>query len=400
MRILIVDDVKLNVMSIEKYLNNEYEIDVAYNGEEALSKIETFKPNIILLDIMMPVMDGFAVLRIIRKKECTSHIPVIIVTAKNSNDDIRDALRAGASDYITKPIDRIELLTKISIQKQIIDNLVEIQEYKVYANIHKSMNVAQRFQQSLMPGKTNREKVFPKSFELNLPKNIVSGDFYSIYPLEESTVVTLYDCLGHGVPAAMMTLVVHLTAKNHISSMNKNCLGNVVKNINDEIDATLKQSKDIHTDFGYDAIFLEINKQKDIAHFIGLNRPLFIIRENVSTIIIDGKEVNSFLSYNHYYLFNIEGCNENIETGTCSIETKTIHLLPNDSLYLFSDGFPDQLSRKFSELKISIHGLAYLLLQNQNKSMFEQKEVIYEYIKSSVTGSIQLDDILLLGFKI
>ena len=49
MRILIVDDVKLNVMSIVKYLNNEYEIDVAYNGEEALSKIETFKPNIILL---------------------------------------------------------------------------------------------------------------------------------------------------------------------------------------------------------------------------------------------------------------------------------------------------------------------------------------------------------------
>ena len=103
MKILIVDDIKLNILSIEKYLNNEYEIDVAYNGEEALSKIETFKPNLILLDLMMPIMDGITVLRIIRKKECTSKIPVIIVTAKNTNDDIKDALKAQSLGISVPP---------------------------------------------------------------------------------------------------------------------------------------------------------------------------------------------------------------------------------------------------------------------------------------------------------
>jgi len=400
MKILIVDDIQMNIMVIEKYLNNEYELDKANSGEEALKKIETFNPDLILLDIMMPFMDGITVLRIIRKKDCTSKIPVIIVTAKNTQDDIKDALKAGASDYITKPIDRIELITKINIQKQIINNVVEIHEYKVFANIHKSMHLAQRFQQSLLPDKITRERAFSESFELNIPKNIVSGDFYSIYDTPKSTIVTLYDCIGHGVPAAMMTMAVHFTAHKHFNSKNTLPLNQLVENINTDLNEIVNQSNDVHSDFGFDAIFLEINRQSMTANFIGLNRPLFIIRKNISKIKIDGIVENSYLRFDEYSLFYIDGSEECFETGKCSIITRSITLLPNDSLYLFSDGFPDQLSRKFNEVKISINGLAFLLLQNQSKPMIEQKMIIFDYIESNLSGSLQLDDILLLGLKI
>jgi len=400
MKILIVDDIQMNIMVIKKYLNNEFEIDVAYNGEEALSKIETFKPDLILIDIMMPIMDGITTLRIIRKKDYTSKTPVIVVTSKNTPDDIKDALKAGASDYITKPIDRIELLTKINIQKHIIDNIVEIHEYKAFANIQKSMYVAQRFQQSLLPDKITRENAFPESFVLNFPKNIVSGDFYSIHISPTTTILSLYDCMGHGVPAAMMAIVVHLTASNHINSMTNMTLKQVVENINTELRYIINKSNDTHSDFGFDAIFLEINKQKMLVNFIGINRPLFIIRKDISKIEIDGKEEESFLRFNQYYLFYIDGSEENIKTGTHTIENKIIKILQNDSMYLFSDGFPDQFSRKFNEEKISINGLAFLLLQNQNKSMNEQSEVIFQYINNNLINTIQLDDILLLGIKV
>ena len=399
MKILIVDDIEMNIMVIKKYLINEFEIDVAYNGEEALSKIETFKPDLILLDIMMPIMDGITTLRIIRKKGFTSKIPVIVVTSKNTPDDIKDALKAGASDYITKPIDRIELLTKINIQKHIIDNVVEINEYKAFANIQKSMYVAQRFQQSLLPDKITRENAFPESFVLNFPKNIVSGDFYSIHISPSTTILSLYDCIGHGVPAAMMVLVVHLTASKHLNSMNDLTLKQVVENINTELKNIINQSNDLHLDFGFDAIFMEINRQKMLVNFIGINRPLFIIRKDISKIEIDGKEENAYLSFNQYYLFYIDGSQESIKTRIHTIENKTIKRLQNDSMYLFSDGFPDQLSRKFNEEKISINGLAFLLLQNQYKSMKEQSDVIFQYINSNLISTIQLDDILLLGIK-
>jgi CheY-like chemotaxis protein len=399
MKILIVDDIQMNIMVIKQYLINEFEFDVASNGEEALSKIETFKPDLILMDIMMPVMDGITALRIIRKKDFTSKIPVIVITSKNTPDDIKDALKAGASDYITKPIDRIELLTKINIQKQIIDNVVEIHEYKAFANIQKSMYVAQRFQQSLLPDKITRENAFPESFVLNFPKNIVSGDFYSIHFSPSTTILSLYDCMGHGVPAAMMSLVVHLTASKHLNAMNNLTLKQVVENIDAELITMSNQSNDTHFDFGFDAIFLEIDRQKMLVNFIGINRPLFVIRKDVSTIEIDGKEENPYLSFNQYYLFYIDGSDNSIE-GTHKIVNKTIKILQNDCMYLFSDGFPDQLSRKFNEDKVSINGLAFLLLQNQNKSMNEQSNVIFQYINSNLISSIQLDDILLLGIKV
>lgn len=104
-KVLIVDDVAVNRLMVNKMLGTfGMEVMEACNGLEALEALRTFKADVILLDLMMPVMDGFEMLRILRANPLTTHIPVIVLSALNTNDDIVAAYNAGANDFVTKPI--------------------------------------------------------------------------------------------------------------------------------------------------------------------------------------------------------------------------------------------------------------------------------------------------------
>jgi CheY-like chemotaxis protein len=110
-KILVVDDIPLNVLLVKKMLQPlGFETSEAEDGVVAMEKIEADKPDLILLDLMMPRMDGFEVLRRLRANEETKSIPVIILSALNSNDDVAKGISMGAEDYITKPIimDRLQ----------------------------------------------------------------------------------------------------------------------------------------------------------------------------------------------------------------------------------------------------------------------------------------------------
>lgn len=103
--ILIVDDVYLNIVLVEKMLKRyNFNVKSATGGEQALEIVSEEKPSLILLDLMMPNMDGFEVLNILRKKDATKDIPVVILSALNSEADIKRGLDAGANGYITKPV--------------------------------------------------------------------------------------------------------------------------------------------------------------------------------------------------------------------------------------------------------------------------------------------------------
>jgi CheY-like chemotaxis protein len=110
-KILVVDDIPLNVLLVKKMLQPlGFETSEAEDGAVAMEKIEADKPDLILLDLMMPRMDGFEVLRRLRASDDTKSIPVIILSALNSNDDVAKGISMGAEDYITKPIimDRLQ----------------------------------------------------------------------------------------------------------------------------------------------------------------------------------------------------------------------------------------------------------------------------------------------------
>ena len=113
-RILVVDDVKANVTLLETRLLAEYfEVLKAYSGAEALETCENGKVDVVLLDVMMPEMDGFETCRRLKSDPATAHIPVVMVTALDQISDRVRGLEAGADDFLTKPVNDLQLITRV-----------------------------------------------------------------------------------------------------------------------------------------------------------------------------------------------------------------------------------------------------------------------------------------------
>jgi two-component system cell cycle response regulator len=113
-RVLVVDDILSNVKLLEAKLAAEYfEVITAFNGEQALARVASDTPDIILLDVMMPGMDGFEVCRRIKSNAKTTHIPVVMVTALDQPSDRVTGLDAGADDFLTKPVDDMSLFARV-----------------------------------------------------------------------------------------------------------------------------------------------------------------------------------------------------------------------------------------------------------------------------------------------
>jgi two-component system cell cycle response regulator len=113
-KVLVVDDEVMNIRLLEAYLTHDYDIFSASGGVEALEKVEIHNPDIILLDLMMPDITGYEVCKILKKSEKTRFIPIIMVTALSSLEDRIKGINAGADDFLTKPLDRLEIKTRVS----------------------------------------------------------------------------------------------------------------------------------------------------------------------------------------------------------------------------------------------------------------------------------------------
>jgi two-component system cell cycle response regulator len=117
--VLVVDDYVYNVKLLEALLRAErYEVVTAYGGEEALAQLAQCKPDIVLLDVMMPGMDGYEVCARIRQNSQTAHLPVVMVTALDKPSDRDMALAAGADDFMTKPV---EVATLFPMMRRLLE---------------------------------------------------------------------------------------------------------------------------------------------------------------------------------------------------------------------------------------------------------------------------------------
>ena len=119
-KILVVDDVPLNIRMLSNVLSShEFEIQAATSGREALEFLERNRPDLILLDYVMPDLDGLAVCRAIKTRPQTADIPVIFLTVQTDMKTIVDAFKAGAVDYLTKPFNPEELLARVNTHVQL-----------------------------------------------------------------------------------------------------------------------------------------------------------------------------------------------------------------------------------------------------------------------------------------
>ena len=119
--ILAVDDIPLNLLLVQKMLSRfKFEIRTAANGQQALDAVASRKPDLILLDLMMPGIDGFEVIKRLREDSATADIRIVILSALNSNEDVVKGFDLGANDFIMKPIIMEKLLNSVFTQLEFV----------------------------------------------------------------------------------------------------------------------------------------------------------------------------------------------------------------------------------------------------------------------------------------
>lgn len=134
-RILIADDNEPNRELLEAYLATvDCETETAVDGQDTLNKVQSFRPDLILLDVMMPKLSGFEVCQKLKADPATKKVWVLMVTALNESGDIERAVKAGTDDFLSKPVNKVELLKRVENALRYKDVSDELERLRQYIN--------------------------------------------------------------------------------------------------------------------------------------------------------------------------------------------------------------------------------------------------------------------------
>ena len=208
-KVLVVDDEPRNVRILQIHLNAQgYTVYTAEDGVEALDIVEKDAPDLILLDINMPKMDGFEVVKRIRANKATEFIPIVMITAlRDTRENRIKSIEAGADDFIEKPFDSLEVLARVR-------SLLRIKEYqdtlaKHNARLEEELQMARSVQEILIPQDGVQELSGFRIASRCCPEMAVGGDFFDIWEVVPNRLgVFISDVMGHGVSAAFVTVFI------------------------------------------------------------------------------------------------------------------------------------------------------------------------------------------------
>lgn len=218
-KILVVDDEKDIGRLLELTLTRTgYQVRRAFDGEEALTQVEQERPDLILLDVMMPKLDGLQTCQRLKADPTTANIPIIMLTAKAQAADKVAGLSIGADDYVPKPFNHQEVLArvkgllqrteKIRYLNPLMGVLGEWFTDEGVEQLGKELEVARRIQMGLLPKSVPEVPGIEVGAVLHSSKS-VGGDFYDFIPAESGTLaLALGDVSGKGIPAALVMVMV------------------------------------------------------------------------------------------------------------------------------------------------------------------------------------------------
>jgi sigma-B regulation protein RsbU (phosphoserine phosphatase) len=232
--LLIVDDEELNREGLARRLQrHDYDIVLAKNGREAIELLGGRPFDLVLLDIMMPGMNGLEVLKFLRRVDSLIDLPIIMVTAKGESEDIVEALELGANDYVTKPLDFPVVLARIRTQLALRRAVAQVKVLEGKLDAHnkelqaaaaelaaandrltRDLEAAAAVQQALLPALPTElpGARFAWAFE---PCSQLAGDYLNVFRLDDRHVgLCVLDVSGHGVAAALLSVTAsHLLAR-------------------------------------------------------------------------------------------------------------------------------------------------------------------------------------------
>lgn len=373
--ILVVDDVARNIQVIGNLLVEQgYEISVAINGEQAIETAKLTKPDLVLMDIMMPGIDGYDTCIQFKKDDELSNIPIIFLTAKSDIEDVVKGFALGGVDYIFKPFNKSEVIARIENHLElkfskeiIIENNKRVSELK--EKMDKELSIASDYFKSLLPNFIDNE--YLKVDWKYVPTLQLGGDVFGFYFLNDHFVFYLFDVCGHGVASALYSISVLSNLKNRY--LPDTDFTNPVSVFN-SLNKYYQMNE--HHGFYFTIWYGSYNvKTRELRYAAAGHHPAILFDDNDNSelinspnFIVGGKKDYSFID-------------------------NTIKLSPNSDLYIFSDGtFEFKLSNGDNW---TINDLSKFLLARKNIEAVELNEV-YKFAISNNPEQIQKDDFSIL----
>jgi len=368
--ILITDDVKVNRTLVRQCLNGyDYTFLEADNGLEALATVHSQKVDLVILDLLMPVVDGFAFLRALKAEPLYRSIPVIVNSSLEDAGSIRHALELGCYDYFIKALPRGELALILPLKvrnavqwKRLFDELALKNR-----TLEKEINAAGKYQRFLLP-----KNIQAKGMRIETifhPYLGVGGDFFDIVPLRnDKTGIMLADVSGHGVLPAMITAILKPLFRQYIDETESPQA--TLRNLNTDL-LILTDEADYITAFV--GVF-DPHWQRFTYANAGHPPPLYLHRAGHAVDIL--KATGALLGV--------------FESPEWSTEERTLSVAADDRVLLVTDGMFE--SRSGSGEAFGFESLERVLRQQAGCSLKHALHVLWEQLQD-FTGRRFTDDV-------
>jgi len=311
--ILIVDDNPANVEILEmRLLANHYDIITATDGEMGLAMAGEKHPDLILLDIMMPKMDGLEVCRRLKGDPSLPFMPIILVTAKSESKDVVAGLEAGGDEYLTKPVDHAALVARVKSMLRI--KLLHDTVLEQSTRLKKQLKTATKIQSLFWPEIPELE-AGGHIWAVSVPATYVGGDLYDVISLpDESILAYVADVSDKGVPAAL--IMAALSTKIRSESRIQNEIDELLVSINNSLYNLISEE-------GFFATIVLVKywpaSGKMQLALGGHLQPLWIVEDGIGNMP------------------QLNGISLGIMPNA-HFEKKEITLSPGESVFLFTDG--------------------------------------------------------------
>ncbi len=400
-KILVADDSETILASIQHVVeksNLNYDISFATDGRTACKLASRLKPDLILMDLVMPTMNGVRAIKILKRIPQTKNIPIVVMTSVKS---LHEAFSVGADDFIYKPFDEFELLFRIRFALTLSENMKRIKhqnellvkqseevkrQYRQMEEQRKDIiddiTYSRRIQNAIMPTKDYLATLFTDYFLYYKPKRIVSGDFYWVSSKDNKIILAVADCTGHGISGAFLT-IAGTAFLNEIINYVQPDASEILIQLRHRIMRLLHQKGlEGEASDGMDISLSVFDFKENTIQYAGANNPVYIVRTDGKLEICspDRMPIGIHEHYNRPFKNNFV----NLEKG--------------DMVYMFSDGYADQFGGP-NDQKFRYKNLQTLCSILHNKTMAEQYEGFERTMDEWIGYRDQVDDMLLIGIR-
>jgi sigma-B regulation protein RsbU (phosphoserine phosphatase) len=377
--VLAVDDTPENLDVVKGLLSDDYVVKAATSGGMALKIIEKQKPDLILLDIMMPGMDGYEVCRRLKENDETRDIPVIFLTAMEQTTDEAQGFELGAADYITKPVNPPILKARVRTHLALKQSMDELQAAYAIIKRHsdrmeQELNVGHDIQMSMLPLEF---PAFPERSEFSLhatlkPAREVGGDFYDFFFVDDDHLcLVVGDVSGKGVPAALFMAVTKTMIKSQAAD--DPSPASIITRVNDDLSADNPASMFV-------TLFIAIvnTRSGDFRFTNAGHNPPYILR---------GDELECLDQRHGPIIGAVEGV---------AFREDGAALNRADTLLIFTDGVTEAMSpadELYSEARLEA------LLTKTKDTPEALTDRIIDDVENYAAGAEQADDITILAYR-